>query len=252
MKCRKCSSIELKRGKPLLGDKLPDYIKEKNTYYAIDLRLNQDASFYIDTRLLREWLSKNSADKSILNTFAYTGSYGTAALSGTAQKVIQTDINKRFLNIASRSYNLNHYSTKKNPLITSDFFKLVSNLKHQDRLFDMVILDPPYFSSTSSGRISMNDQTLKMINKVRPLVAHDGNLIIINNALFVSGKSFMGTLEQLCSSDYVQYNDMINVPDDITGLNTGINKLPADPAPFNHATKIAILSIKRKDKAKAQ
>jgi len=60
----------------LFGTELDSKIKEFNTWYAIDLTLNQDASFYLDTRNLRKWISESMKDKTVLNAFAYTGSLG--------------------------------------------------------------------------------------------------------------------------------------------------------------------------------
>ena len=123
-------------------------------------------------------------------------------------------------------------SKKHNPLIAADFFKLISQFKSQERLFDVVILDPPFFSTTRAGRVDMVDETKRLINKVRPLVAHNGKLIVINNALYVSGSDFMQTLQQICRSGYAQIEDHIPVPEDVLGNPLPESTLPADPAPF--------------------
>lgn len=251
IKMRKSSNPELKRGILVYGNQPAKIIREHNLKYALDLQLNQDASFYVDTRLLRAWLIENTKQKTVLNTFAYTGSFGAAALAGDAAKVIQTDINNRFLDIARNTYKLNGFSIKHNSLISADYFKLISQFKKQGRLFDIVILDPPFFSTTRAGRVDMIDETRRLINKVRPLVAHNGKLIVINNALYVSGSDFMQTLQQICQSGYAQIEDRIPVPEDVLGNPHPNSTLPADPAPFNHPTKIAVMNITRKDRAGA-
>ena len=68
-------------------------VVEGGVQYAIDLLMNQDASFYLDTRNLRQWLRENLEELRVLNTFAYTGSLGIAAGIGDAKEVIQTDLN---------------------------------------------------------------------------------------------------------------------------------------------------------------
>lgn len=241
----------LKRGSLVYGKQPSDRVTEHGIQYALDLQLNQDASFYLDTRLLRAWLTEHADGKYVLNTFAYTGSFGAAALAGNARQVIQTDINKRFLTIARRTYQLNHFSTKNNPLLTADFFKQVSRFKTEGRLFDIVIIDPPIFSNTSGGRVDMVNQTIRLINKARPLVAHNGHLIVINNALYVSGHEFMQSLQNICESGYARVEELIPVPEDIIGKPVDGSDLPVDPSPFNHATKIAALGINRKDQAAA-
>jgi len=60
----------------------------------------------------------------------------------------------------------------------------------------------------------------------------------------------MQTLEELQATGFVQPEHLIPVPEDITGFpQTIIDHPPADPSPFNHPTKIALLRIIRKDGA---
>jgi 23S rRNA (cytosine1962-C5)-methyltransferase len=80
---------------------------------------------------------------------------------------------------------------------------------------------------------------------VRPLVRDGGQLIAVNNALYVSGREYMRTLEELSSDGYLKVRELISVPQDFIGYNTSYAQV-TDPAPFNHPTKIAILTVKRK------
>jgi 23S rRNA (cytosine1962-C5)-methyltransferase len=82
---------------------------------------------------------------------------------------------------------------------------------------------------------------------VRPLVDDGGYLVAINNALFLSGKAYIATLETLCADGYLRIEELIPVPDDFTGYpQTRVRAPVTDPAPFNHATKIAVLKVRRK------
>ena len=76
LKTRNSVIQEEKKGLLIFGDKADTKIKEHGVRYAIDLTMNRDASFYLDTRHLRKWLIENMQGKSVLNTFAYTGSLG--------------------------------------------------------------------------------------------------------------------------------------------------------------------------------
>jgi 23S rRNA (cytosine1962-C5)-methyltransferase len=82
--------------------------------------LNADSSLYLDTRLLRAWASEHLGGKRVLNTFAYTGSLGVAAQAGGAARVVQLDLNRRFLNLAKDSYTLNGF-----PIHKSDFMQVI-------------------------------------------------------------------------------------------------------------------------------
>ena len=248
-KQRQNPEADARNGRLIVGEAFPSQIEENGIQYALDLRLNQDAGFYPDTRRLRGWLADNLQGKHVLNCFAYTGSLGAAAGAGGAAKVVQTDLNERFLALARRSWRLNSLPEDRHRLVVGDFFRVMGRMRHAGRLFDAVILDPPFFSTTEAGQVDLLSQSTRLINKVRPLVAHEGCLVVINNALFFSGVDFMAELDDLCQSDYVAFAERIPVPEDVIGYpETRQGALPVDPAPFNHATKIAVLRIFRKDK----
>ena len=229
------------------GDRPASQVAENGILYALDLQLNKDAGFYLDTRSLRQWITAHARGKSILNTFAYTGSLGIAALGGGAARVVQVDLNRNYLGLAHKSRALNEFEAARMKLMPVDFFMAMGSLKRQGDLFDMVILDPPFFSITERGRVNQAGESTRLINKARPLVADGGYLIVINNALFYSGHEFQAELETLCASGYLAIEEFIPVPEDVAGYaSSPAVAFPADPAPFNHPTKIVVLKVKRK------
>ena len=245
LKIRNGKTQEEKKGKLAFGDQPDRKIKEHGVWYAIDLMMNRDASLYLDTRHLRKWLIENMQGKSVLNTFAYTGSLGVAALVGGASLTVQTDRTRQFLNLAKESYSLNSLPIHKKDFITADFFPIISKFKSTKQFFDCVIMDPPFFSTTARGKVDQENDSARLINKVRPLINNGGTLVAINNALYVSGKEYMQTLEALCKDGYLTIKEIIPVPDDFVGYNR-IEPPITDPNPFNHSTKIVVLGVKRK------
>lgn len=247
VKTRYAETQKERRGKLSFGEQPDTKIQEHGVWYSIDLSMNRDTSFYLDTRNLRKWLIENMENKTFLNTFAYTGSLGVAAMAGGASRVVQHDVQRRFLNVAKTSYTLNGFPIQEADFITVNFFSLVAKLKPTNQLFDCVLLDAPFFSTTSKGRVDQINESARLINKVRPLVRDEGYLVAVNNALYVSGREHMQTLEALCRDEYLKVKDLIPVPEDFTGFpETRAGSPIADPTPFNHSTKIAILQVRRK------
>jgi 23S rRNA (cytosine1962-C5)-methyltransferase len=71
---------------------------------------------------------------------------------------------------------------------------------------------------------------------------------VINNALFLSGKDYLAKLNELFMDGYLEMVQHIPVPLDISGFpQTKVRALPADPSPFNHATKIVVIKVYRKN-----
>ena len=128
IKIRSSKSQAERNGYLLFGEKPDTKVREHDVWYSIDLTMNRDASFYLDTRDLRQWLIENSRDKTALNMFAYTGSLGVASLAGGAKRVIQHDLNRQFLNVAKTSYSLNGFPIRKEDFVAADFFTLAAKL----------------------------------------------------------------------------------------------------------------------------
>jgi 23S rRNA (cytosine1962-C5)-methyltransferase len=247
VKIRKSNSAEEKRGKLLFGEEPDRKVEEKGSWYALDLRMNQDASFYLDTRNLRVWLREHMGGKSVLNTFAYTGSLGVAACGGGATRVVQLDLSREFLNLAKTSYTLNGFPIHKGDFIAGDFWNLINQFKRKGESYDCVVVDPPFFSTTSKGALDLNTDSVRLINKVRPLINDGGWLVSVNNALYMSGKEYLESLEALCADGYLKIAELIPVPEDFVGYAETRRGAPiTDPSPFNHSTKIAVLEVRRK------
>jgi len=251
LKQRHSKEPSKRQGELILGDQVATSVEENGINYALNLQLNQDSSFYPDTRSLRLWLSQQMRDARVLNCFAYTGALGIATLAGGAREVVQTDLNPEFLAVAERSKALNSCPGSMK-ILKQDFYPMAAGFKSQSQLFDCVILDAPLFSQTRRGRVDLLRNWHGLVNKVRPLVGHEGWLVAINNALFLPGSELMESVRKLTENEYLELSEVIPIPQDVTGYAQSIvAKAPADPAPFNHSTKIMIMRAFRKDGRRA-
>jgi 23S rRNA (cytosine1962-C5)-methyltransferase len=249
-KVRSSDNTELRNGVMLLGEEkqLCRRIVEDGVSYALALRLNRDASLYLDTRGLRAWAKANLGGKRVLNTFAYTASLGVAAKAGGATEVLNTDLNNAFLTVGRDSWSMNKWIVKRPEFRPGDFFDVVGQLKRERRTFDCVFVDPPLFSVTEQGRVDLVADMERLLNKVRPLIAHDGYLVAVNNAVFVPGSDFQAVIERMCSDGFLTLETRVDAPVDFVGTEaTRRGQAPASPAPFNHSTKMAVLRVTRKD-----
>ena len=247
VKTRNSQDPQEKRGHIVYGHEPDRKIRENGIWYAIDPLINRDASLYLDTRNVRRWAVEHLKEKSVLNTFAYTGSLGVAAQAGGAARVVHVELNRKFLNVAKTSYTLNGFPINKKDFQTGDFWPQINRLKASDERFDCVFLDPPIYSATSKGVVDLAQSYTRLINKVRPLINHEGYLVAINNALFFSGAAYLKEIESLCADGYLTVEELIPVPADSIG-NSLVQRadMVADPTPFNHSTKVVVLKVRRK------
>jgi 23S rRNA (cytosine1962-C5)-methyltransferase len=247
VKTRNSQDPQEKRGRLVYGDAADRKILENGVWYAMDPMLNRDASLYLDTRNVRVWAKARLKDRSVLNTFAYTGSLGVASRAGGAARVVHLELNRKFLNVAKTSYTLNGFPINKSDFQTGDFFPLINRLKSTKELFDCAFVDPPIYSATKKGVVDLAKSYTRLINKVRPLINDNGYLIAINNALFVSGAAYIREIESLCADGYLSIEELIPVPPDFIGApQESLVPSVTNPAPFNHSTKIVVLKVRRK------
>ncbi|MDD3155162.1 MAG: class I SAM-dependent methyltransferase [Victivallaceae bacterium] len=246
---RRAAATALERNGVIVYGATPaEFICEHGVEYAVDLVLNQDNSFYNDTRLLRKYLLENMSGRTMLNTFAYTGSLGCAALAGGAAKVVQTDLSGKFLRLAEATVQRNHFAPEKMEQRIGNFFPVVSKLRREQAQFDCVVLDPPLFSQTPQGTVDLVHAPVAVINKVRPLVADGGVLVVVNNALFLSGKKFLEEVDAICDGIWLRRGRTIPVPEDYLGFNPEAGRcFSVDPQPFTHSTKMILLHVRRRD-----
>jgi 23S rRNA (cytosine1962-C5)-methyltransferase len=253
-KARKGETEQARRGTIVLGTcaEVDRSVRENGVRYAVALAAHRDASFYLDTRELRAWAKAALADKRVLNTFAYTGSLGVAARAAPAREVIHLDKSREALNVAKDSYTLNGFPIRRPDFVAADFFEQTARWKRAGELFDCVIVDPPFFSSTAAGRVDLEREGNRIVNKARPLVGDGGVLVVVNNALYLPGQTWKATLDAMCEDGYLAIETIVPVPDDVRGMvRVGEPAWPADPSPFSHPTKIAILRVRRKDGRRA-
>lgn len=252
-KARRGATPEARNGRVIRGERahLDRRVREHGVWYALDLTMNRDAGFYLDTRGLRAWAMEHLRGARVLNTFAYTGSLGVAARGGGARAVVQLDRNGTFLDLARRSDALNGWPTAKGSVRARDVFAEAARLRREGALFDCVFVDPPFFSKTAAGTVDLEEGAGRVLDKLRPLVGDGGALVAVNNALWCSGAAWMGVLDAACGG-YASVESMIAVPDDTRGMvGDGALAYPTDPSPFAHPTKIAVLRVRRKDGRRA-
>lgn len=249
LKQKRSEEPELRRGQLVFGEpgEVARRIEENGVRYALDLMTHQDATFFLDTRELRQYLTAESSKKRVLNAFAYSCSLGVAAAAGGARQVVHTDKNKNVLNLGKDSYSLNGFPIRRAEFVAGDFFDVAARFRKTNDLFDTVIVDPPFFADGGGGRVDLVNSVGALLDKARPLVADNGLLVVVVNALFIPGDGLMKELETMVSDGYAVIEKTIEVPQDCAQpLAAGLT-LPADPAPFNHPTKIALIRLRRKD-----
>ena len=125
-------------------------ILEGGNRFLVDIKNGQKTGFYLDQRENRIKLAEFAKDKSVLNCFCYTGGFTVYALRGGAKSVLSIDSSDEAIEIAKENIRINNLDSTRAEWITGDVFKELRLLRDRGVKFDVIVLDPPKFASTSA------------------------------------------------------------------------------------------------------
>ena len=122
-------------------------VEENGLKFIVNLSDYLDTGLFLDHRITRQMVRERSANKKVLNLFAYTGSFSVYAAAGGADEVITVDLSKTYLTWAERNLQLNGFSdTSKYKIIHADVKQYLKTIPAG--YFDLIIMDPPTFSNS--------------------------------------------------------------------------------------------------------
>lgn len=153
----------------------PVEVHEGQWRFVVDIVHGHKTGFYLDQRENRRIVASLARGREVLNAFSYTGAFAVAALSGGAQSVISVDSSKPALELAARNLALN--GLQPDGLREGDVFKVLREYRDSERLFDMVILDPPKFAQ-SQAQLQRAARAYKDINWLACRVLRPGGYLV--------------------------------------------------------------------------
>jgi 23S rRNA (cytosine1962-C5)-methyltransferase len=125
-------------------------VLERGVCYGLDFGAGYSAGLFLDQRENRQFV-RRMAPQRMLNCFAYTCSFSVvAALAGA--KTLSIDLSKKSLNRGRDNFALNRIATDGHRFIADDVLSVLPRLARKGELFDAIILDPPTFSRSHTGK----------------------------------------------------------------------------------------------------
>lgn len=158
----------------LLGGKCEDFVLENDSKFLVDWEEGQKTGFFLDQRCNRDLVRRLAKDRTVLNTFCYTGGFSVTALQGGARQVVSVDSSKKAIAVCEKNIELNGFSTGANPSIDEDAKMYLQNMPENQ--FDMIILDPPAFAKNHKS-LHRGLLGYKFINKEAIKKIKDGGLL---------------------------------------------------------------------------
>jgi len=158
------------------------------------------ATGYVSESFGALWPPRPSAPPTLLNCFAYTCGFSVAAALGGAQTT-SLDVSKKYLAWGQeRNFALNGLDTTSHDWIFGDCFDWMKRLARKGRVFDAVLLDPPTYSSTKTGRFSAERDYASLVAAALPLLAPNGVLLASTNAARMTPQTFVTEVKAAVSA----------------------------------------------------
>ena len=157
-------------------------VHENDLRFKINLSDYLDTGLFLDHRITREMVKKESEGKKVLNLFCYTGSFSVYAAAGMAKEVLSIDLSNTYLQWAEENMLLNGFKDeKKYQYLQADVIQYLQ--QSPKNYFDLVILDPPTFSNSKRMKDFMDIQRdhVQLINQCLSALKPAGILYFSTN-----------------------------------------------------------------------
>ena len=170
-------------------------VRENGLTFLVGFDEGLSTGLFIDQRENR-WrlLQMNLRGKSVLNTFAYTCAFsvGAAKVGAAATSV---DLSQKYLEWGKENFRANNLATDGHEFLSGDVFEWFKRFAKRGRQWDVVILDPPTFSTTKDGRRFQAERDYgDLAAQAMGLVARGGILFCSTNQRTLAPEKFETTV----------------------------------------------------------
>ena len=185
----------------------PIVVKQDNIKYAVYLDDGAMTGVFLDQRETRNSL-KNlyTKNKTVLNTFSYTGAFSVASALGDAKHTTSVDLAKRSLKKTKEQFKVNNITDLSNhKIIVQDVFEYFKYAIKKDLKFDIVIADPPSFARSKKYSFSVAKDYKDLLKQIIQITNKHGLIVASTNYSKISIKNFKGFVNQAFSELKLTY-----------------------------------------------
>lgn len=203
----------------VLGERgqFPIIVKENGVNFAIYLNDGAMVGVFLDQREIRKLIrDKYASGKSVLNTFSYTGAFSVFAVLGGAKKTTSVDLANRSLGKTKEQFEVNEIDTSTQDIIVEDVFHYFKYAVKKNRLFDVVILDPPSFARSKKLTFSAEKDYKDLLKEAIAITENNGVIVASTNCSSFGMNKFKGFIDLAFKEFGVQYKLMeeFSLPED--------------------------------------
>ncbi len=156
-------------------------VRENGLTFLVSLEQGLNSGLFLDQRRNRRDLMKRVDGKRVLNLFAYTGAFSVAAAASGATLVTGVDASPGYSDWARANFGANRLNPKRHEFIVGDCMAVLGSLAQGNKKYDVILMDPPSFSTTSKSRFTTRGGTSDLVAASMQLLVDGGLLITSSN-----------------------------------------------------------------------
>ena len=159
----------------------PLQVRENGLNFLVDLEHGLNTGLFLDQRRNRRDLMARARGKRLLNLFAHTAAFSVAAVAAGAKEVTSVDASVAYTEWGKANFGVNRLNPKRHEFIVGDCLAVMGELASRGKSYDIVLMDPPSFSTTSNSRFTTRGGTAELVAAALPLLQAGGLLIASSN-----------------------------------------------------------------------
>ncbi len=183
----------------ICGDKAPEplIVKENGGKFAVYLDDGAMVGVFLDQKDVRKTIrDKYAKDKTLLNTFSYTGAFSVFAALGGAKETTSVDLANRSRGKTEEQFSVNNIDPKTQKIIVEDVFNYFKYAVRKKLSFDMVVLDPPSFARSKKYTFSASKDYVKLLKEAIQITSKNGIIVASTNASNFDIKRFKSFIDK--------------------------------------------------------
>lgn len=181
---------------PVWGVPAPSTLSvwENGLDFVVRLGDGLATGLFLDQRANRKLVRELARERSVLNLFAYTGSFTVAAIAGGARQSVTVDVSPPTLRWAQQNLRSSGADPARHRLVRADAAEWLARAARRAEQFDLVVLDPPSFSTTRRSRFSAAQGYTELATAALRCTAPRGKLLACTNHRGIGHEAFARAL----------------------------------------------------------
>lgn len=158
-------------------------VKENGFTYFADLLKGQKTGWFYDQRDNRNMIAELAKDKTLLDVYSHSGGFGLLAAKHGA-KVTLVDSSALALELAKKSAAHNNVTCE---YIQGDAFEVMQKMAHENKMYDVVLADPPAFVKTRKD-IASGMKGYEKVARLSAALVKPGGILFVASCSHHAGR----------------------------------------------------------------